>query len=1073
MTRTYQRAYFIIGVVVLAGLLLTSSVNAQTVGATVSGTVTDPSGSVIPNAQVKIINNGTGLATTTTSNSDGFYTAPNLQPGDYTLRAGASGFSTTESHLTLEVGGQPLVNISLQPGTVTQSVEVKDIPPAIELASSQISDVVDAQTVRELPLNGRDWTQLATLQPGVAAVRTEKAVAVGADRGNRGYGVQITISGARPQQNNYRLDGISINDYSNGAPGSVVGLNLGVDAIQEFSVVTSNYSAEYGRTSGGVINAISRAGTNQFHGSVYEFLRNSALDARNFFDLATIPEFRRNQFGASAGGPIIKDRTFIFGDYEGLRQSLGFTQVDTVPSPAAIASASAAIKPFLVFYPQPNGPVNGLAGQYKFAGTQITPEDFFTVRADHKVSDKDALHGSYMFDNGTFTQPDSLNDIFLLSHTRRQSGTVETTHTFTPTFINTIRGGVSRVFASINGSESGPVSAGSSSSLGVVPGQNAPSLIVAGLTTFGGGVNGPSAYQYGWTSIQAYDDAFLTKGIHFLKFGFAFERMRNNILALSNPSGLFRFNNINDFLNALPTEFDASLPGTTSPRNLRQNLFGGYIQDDIHLRPYLTLNVGLRYEMTTVPTEVNGKLSTLLNLTDAQPHLGDPYFSNPTTKNFEPRLGFAWDPFHSGKTSVRGAFGLFDNLPLPYEFELLSSLAAPFLELGSATNLTSKPGIFPGGAYPLISASASALRQTYIQPNPSRNYVMEWNLNLEHQVARDLTVTAGYVGTRGIHQPFRSDDVNTVLPTVTAQGLTWPSPHNSGTKLNPNVGQIAALWWTGHSYYNGLELGAVKRMSHGLQAQSSFTYSKAIDDGSASLAGDPFGNSISGLFYFSEASRRGPADFNIGKNFVQNMIWTVPAAKSLHGPVGWAANGWELGGIFQASDGLPFTPLMGGDILGLKNTAPYDVPNIVPGCSPTNLKYNSPVQGQVQYINLSCFTAPSFNVLGNVSRNSLVGPGLKDLDFSIFKNNKVPRISENFNVQFRAEFFNIMNFTNFAPPSSGKTLLSATFPPACGTNPTPGCGGINPTFSSVTGAGLVTSTQTSSRQIQFALKVSW
>jgi hypothetical protein len=329
------------------------------------------------------------------------------------------------------------------------------------------------------------------------------------------------------------------------------------------------------------------------------------------------------------------------------------------------------------------------------------------------------------------------------------------------------------------------------------------------------------------------------------------------------------------------------------------------------------------------------------------------------------------------------------------------------------------------------------------------------------------------VGTRGIHQPFRSDDVNTVLPTVTAQGLTWPSPHNSGTKLNPNVGQIAALWWTGHSYYNGLELGAVKRMSHGLQAQSSFTYSKAIDDGSASLAGDPFGNSISGLFYFSEASRRGPADFNIGKNFVQNMIWTVPAAKSLHGPVGWAANGWELGGIFQASDGLPFTPLMGGDILGLKNTAPYDVPNIVPGCSPTNLKYNSPVQGQVQYINLSCFTAPSFNVLGNVSRNSLVGPGLKDLDFSIFKNNKVPRISENFNVQFRAEFFNIMNFTNFAPPSSGKTLLSATFPPACGTNPTPGCGGINPTFSSVTGAGLVTSTQTSSRQIQFALKVSW
>jgi hypothetical protein len=442
--------------------------------------------------------------------------------------------------------------------------------------------------------------------------------------------------------------------------------------------------------------------------------------------------------------------------------------------------------------------------------------------------------------------------------------------------------------------------------------------------------------------------------------------------------------------------------------------------------------------------------------------LGDPYFSNPTTRNFEPRVGFAWDPFHTGTTSVRGAFGIFDSLPLPYQFELLSSLAAPFLELGSATALPA--GVFPNAAFPLISASPSALRQTYIDPNPKRNYVMQWNLHVERQVARDLTVTAGYVGTRGIHQAFRSDDVNTVLPTVTPQGLTWPSPHNSGTKLNPNAGQIAALFWTGHSYYNGLQLQVVKRMSHGFQSQSSFTYSKAIDDGSASLAGDPFGNSISGLFYFDERSRRGPADFNIGKNFVQNFIWTMPAAKSLHGPVGWAANGWEMGGIFQASDGLPFTPLIGGDVLGLKNTAPYDVPNRVSGCSPTSLQYNAPVQGQVQYINLSCFTAPSsFNVLGNAGRNSLTGPGLADLDFSVFKNNKIPRISENFNVQFRAEFFNILNFTNFAPPSSGKTLLAAAFAP----------GGATATFSPVTGAGLVTSTQTSSRQIQLALKVSW
>ena len=633
-TRIQTRACFYFAVAVFVSLLA-SSLRAQTVGATVSGTVADSSGSVIPNAQVTIRNTETGSVTTVTSSSQGFYVAPNLQPGDYEIRIAASGFATTQSRVKLEVGAQPLLNVSLQPGNVTQSVEVKDSPADVELASSQISEVVDAQTVRELPLNGRDWTQLAILQPGVAAVRTEKAVAVGADRGNRGYGVQITIAGARPQQNNYRLDGISINDYSNGAPGSVVGLNLGVDAIQEFSVVTSNYSAEYGRTSGGVINAISRAGTNQFHGSVYEFFRNSALDARNFFDRAQIPPFKRNQFGASAGGPITKDRTFIFGDYEGLRQSLGFTSIGQVPSPAARATASPATQPYLIFYPLPNGPTpaGSLTGQYSLVGQQITPEDYFTVRGDHRISDKDALHGSYMFDNGTFTQPDSLNDIFLRSHTRRQSGSGETTHTFSPTLINTVRFGISRVAADINGSAPGPVAAGNDPKLGVVPGQNAPSLITAGIITFGGGVNGPSAYHYGWTSIQAYDDAFLTKGKHFLKFGFAFERMRNNILALSNPSGLFRFNSVATFMAGQANEFDASVPGTTSPRNMRQNLFAGYLQDDIHLGPYLTFNLGLRYEMATVPTEVNGKLSTLRSLTDAQPHLGDPYFSNPTTSS--------------------------------------------------------------------------------------------------------------------------------------------------------------------------------------------------------------------------------------------------------------------------------------------------------------------------------------------------------------------------------------------------------------------------------------------------------
>ena len=1027
---------------------LSSVMQAQVAGATVSGAVTDISGSAIPNATVSIINAATNETRVFSTNETGFFSVPNLQPGQYTIKAAAQGFQGSATHIILAVGAQQLVNFSMKPGDVVENVEVTDVPPTVELASSALSSVVDARTVRELPLNGRDWTQLATLQPGVAAVRTEKAVAVGADRGNRGYGAQLTISGGRPQQNNYRLDGISINDYSNGAPGSVVGLDLGVDAIQEFSVITSNYSAEYGRTSGGVINAVSKPGTNRLHGNAYEFLRNSALDARNFFDPTTgKPPFKRNQFGASLGGPIIKDRTFFFGDYEGLRQSLGFTVVDQVPSAAARSSAGPTVAPYLVFYPLPNGAVSGLTGVFTFAGQQVTPEDFFTTRIDHKLTDRDSLHGSYMFDNGKFTQPDSLNDLFLLSHTRRQAATAEHTHTFNSTFINSFRFGLSRVFASINRTAPGLNSATADSSLGSVPGQNAASFITPGLTTFGGGQGGPSSFQFGWTSVQAYDDAFLTKGNHSLKFGFAFERMRNNILALSNTSGLFRFNSVAAFLAGQANEFDATIPGTSSPRGIRQSLFGGYVQDDFHFRPNLTFNAGLRYEMSTVPTEINGKLSTLINITDAQPHLGDPYFSNPTYHNFEPRIGLAWDPFHNGKTSVRSGFGMYDVLPLPYEFELLSSLAAPFLELGSAVPLPA--GAFPKTAFPLIASSSTSLRQTYIQPDPKRNYVLQWNLTVERQLVGNSTVLAGYVGSHGVHQPFRSDDINTVQPTSTPQGLLWPA--TGGTKLNPNVGQLAALIWNESTSYNGMQLQGTKRLSHGFQVQSSFTYSRAIDSGSATLAGDPFGNSISGLFFFDEKSRRGPADFNIGKNLVINYLWDVPSSKSLRGITGWASSGWELGGIYQASDGVPFTPLLGGDVLGLKNTAPYDVPNRLTGsgCS------SAVNPGHVQYINTACFAFPSpSTLLGNAGRNSLVGPGLSNLDFSIFKNNRITRISEGFNVQFRAEFFNILNHTNFAPPSARRTLFAV--------NGTP-----------VTGAGQVTTTQTTSRQLQFGLKVSF
>src|SRR5487761_92903 len=323
------------------GFFITAPAHAQVVGATLSGIVADASGAVMPQAQVSITNVATGVTRVVTTNSAGLYTAPNLLPGNYRVTVSARGFKTqVRSGITLTVGAQQVLNVTMQLGQVTQTVQVTGAAPAVQLASSNISAVVNSTTVRQLPLNGRSWTDLATLQPGVSAIQTRPSFAVGADRGNRGFGNEISMSGARPQQNNYRLDGISINDYMNSAPGSVLGGDVGVDAIQEFSVLTSNYSAEYGRTSGGVVNAITKSGTNQFHGDVYEFLRNDSLDAANFFDNfsnSPKPSFRRSQFGASAGGPIQKDKTFVFGDYEGVRQAKGFSTITTTLSPAARA----------------------------------------------------------------------------------------------------------------------------------------------------------------------------------------------------------------------------------------------------------------------------------------------------------------------------------------------------------------------------------------------------------------------------------------------------------------------------------------------------------------------------------------------------------------------------------------------------------------------------------------------------------------------------------------------------------------------------------------------------------------
>ena len=1080
----------------LLGSSLSLNVQGQVVGGSIQGTVTDPAGAALPGVKVEIVNLSTQILTTLTSNSDGFYTAPNLLPGNYTVTATRSGFATTVTQVTLTVGAQRVANMAMHIGSFTEVVKVQAEAPDVELSTSEVSGVVNATTIRELPLNGRDWTQLATLQPGITSIRTQPAVGAG-DRGQRGFGTQMTVNGGRPAQNNYRLDGTSINDYSNSAPGSVLGTDLGSDAVAEFSVLSSTYPAEYGRSSGGVINAITRSGTNQFHGSVYEFLRNSALDASNPFD-TTKPPFKRNQFGATAGGPILRDRTFIFGNYEGLRQSLGVTQVNTVPTDTARAGHLAGgdvtvdprIVPYLPIWPLPNSgscPAGTVCdvGTFKLVSQQVTPENYFTTRVDHKFSTNDALDGTYMRDTANISQPDELGIKVTGYTTRRQLVTIEENHIFTPQVVNAARVGYSRVVGLVGQTVKALSPLATEPSLGfAAPGRPVGEIDVGGLTNFSGGLGAISNYNFYWNSFQGYDDAFVTRGKHSIKFGVAVERIQENMSAADSPNGIYSFDSLSNFLQNIPTSFAANLGETGIPRHMRQTILGIYLADDLRLLPNLTVNLGLRYEMATVPTETHGKIASLQDVAGSTLHTGDPYFSNPTLRNFEPRIGFSWDPFKTGKTALRGGFGMFDVLPLPYETQNLTLFAAPFYLLGTA-------GDTPKGipdAFGQIKNDPKSFRVNYIQPNPSRNYVMEWNLNVQRQISESTAVMIGYSGSRGVHQPFRVEDMNIPLPDFKVpQGYIWsPAVQGSQHRVNPNFGQIEGLMWVASSSYHALETQIKRNMSHGLQAQASFTWSRSIDTSSAGSIGDNFHNSVSSLPFFSTKLNRGPSDFNVGRNVVANFEWEIPGPKSLFSVGQWALSGWQLGGIFEASSGVPFSVIITGDPLKLGNGDPFGRPSRLngPGCG-------NPVNpgNPFNYIKLECFGLPQqtpaiagvcqtygydpnavppnpgipgtcANLLGNSGRNQLNGPGLINFDMSLFKNMKFKRISENFNAQFRVEFFNIFNHPNFSPPvdfnalydSSGASLAA---PPGQG------------------GAGSISSTVTTSRQMQLALKLIW
>lgn len=971
------------------------------------------------------------------------------------------------------VGASVALNFTLSVGTQQQTVEVKGEAPQVDTTDASVGGLVSETAIRELPLNGRDWLQLATLQPGVNGGIGQSSI-TGGGRAASGNGEFLSIAGGRPTDNVFTVDNLIVNDYANASPGSGLGVNLGVDGIREFRVLTNEYTAEYGRTSGGVVDAVYKSGTNNFHGGAFEFLRNSALDAPNFFDNvggATKPPFRRNQFGASLGGPIKKDKTFFFVNYEALREDEGLSFSSDTLSLAARqgnlttgpVTISPKIAPYLAIFPQPNGAVNGDTAKFNFGAPLIGNENYGVVKLDHYFTDRTTISGNFQMDDTTLQVPDAFDEKNIGSPSRHYNGVVNFEHTFSATLLNNARLGVSRTDAhdSFDASAINPIV--NDTSLAFVPGLPAGIITVSGLTNFAGGMGASGADIFNYTSFQAGDDVTWTKGRHTFMFGGMVDRMRDNKNSVNTPLGEFDFNSISDFLQGNPAVFSLDLPGTNNIRGLRDTYMGLYFQDEIAVRKNLKVNVGLRYEYLSAITEQFGRVSVLPTLDAVNPTLGGSFFGNPTTKNFDPRLGIAWDPTGSGKTAVRAGYGIYDVLPLPY-LVVNDTNAAPFFVEGTvscntppcATGLT--PSAFPTGGQPLIGPTS--LRAAYLPYNPPRAYDQQWNLTVQRQLAVNTTLMVGYIGSHSVHLPRRVDDINSAPPsqiTVAPDGnLAFPcAPIVAGActvnpaVINPNWHKISSVMWDDTASYDSLVTSFSQRFSHGLYFQAAYTYAHGIDEGSQSFS-ESQGNAAPDPYTWFASLNRGSSDFDIRHTFVFNFTYDLPSPHSTNRFVKGAFAGWELGGIFTAQTGPPFSVLIHTDQANT-GTVQQDLErpnyNPLPGCSTNAINPGNPMN----YINLQCFSFPNPGELGNLGRNTLRGPGLLDFDPSLLKTWTFDH--ENMNLQFRAEFFNVLNHTNFFEPSvttfDGSGNLISTSPQ------------------------LGPPTATTSRQIQFGLKLNF
>ncbi len=1058
---------FKIQVSTLVALIFTLPLVAQTT-ATISGTVSDQGGGVMAGVSVVITNIDTKQERDARTDASGRFYAPGLGSGRYNVAANSPGFEqVVQPGVTLTVGREQVINFTLKPSQVSERIEVKEALAAVETTSASVSELVDSQKVRALPLNGRSFDQLIYLQPGVSV-----ATSAGSSP-NQGRGSKFSVGGARLTSNLFMLDGTDMNDAQNFTPGGAGGQLLGVESILEFQVISHNGGAQYGRSMGAIVNAVSKSGTNALHGDLYEFLRNSALDARNYFDdpASAIPAFKRNQFGAVVGGPIVRNRLFFFSNYEGMRERLGVTKTALVPDALARVglikglrtpvTVNPAAMPYINLFPLPNDgrPADGSIGRYLFNLPQPTNGSYVTGKVDWNAGPKFSMFLRYTLDDSSKLRqdaPDHVLGLFAENETHRnQYITLSTTQVLSNTTLNSARFGFNRSVSLVNLFNQAKVP----DSLNFIPGQSFGRLNIAGVSTLGATINDPRYFRM--NNFQPGDDLTVVRGRHTLKMGVNLERFQWNTANFNRIGGDYVFSSLANFLQGSVQSFQVPYPGSEPNRGIRATLFGTYLQDDYRVTSHLTLNIGLRYELTTVPLEVNNKMSFLPDPTASVLKISQPFRGN--HKNFAPRFGFAWDPRGDGKTSVRGGFGMFyDQILLNQFLNLFDRNPSPdFKSLWLTTTLLGAAAPFPHPLNAALGAPQFTLQNAAFNDFKTP-YLYQYHVSLQRQLPGNVIGTAAWVGSTGRHIVTRYD-ANTPIPTVRPDGTLF-TPANA-QRRQPQFAELQTRRLSGLSYYDSLQLSFVRRSASGLQLQGSYTFSKSIDMSGGLFSEEASNSSVAAEIPDNLFNERGLSNFDIRQNAVFNLLYELPFGHNLHGVGKQIVHGWSVGAIATFAAGVPFTVENSANRSQnkLSGASFADRPNLAPGAStnPTSgvsrgcsgIAAGTPVGTPTLYFDPCAFVPQPLGTFGNLGRNTLIGPGITEYDASVSKNFAV---RENINLQLRVEGFNLANHPNFqAPGTNYRRIFDGSAQGALVSS----------------AVGVLTATTTNSRQIQFGLKL--